>query len=63
MAKGGMPDVVAQGDSLSEVFVQVEGACDSPRYLRHLKCVSQTCDIVVTCRCYEHLGLVLEAPE
>ena len=59
----GVPEVVAQGNSLGEVLVQVESACDRPRYLRHLQRVCQPSDVVVAGGRDKHLGLVFEAPE
>ena len=63
VAKGRVPQVVAQGDSLGEILVQIEGARDRPRDLRHLQRMGQPSDEVVAGGRDKHLGLVLETPE
>ncbi len=60
---GVWPEVVAEGDRLGEVFVEVERAGDGAPDLRDFERVCETRDVVVAGRGDEHLRLVLEPPK
>ena len=41
MTEGGVAKIVAEGDGLGQVLVEVQGAGDGARDLHHLQCVRQ----------------------
>ena len=59
----GMPDVVAHGHGLDEIFIQAERTCHRAADLRDLERVRQTRAVVVADRREEDLGLVLQPAE
>src|SRR5439155_15272511 len=59
----GMPDVVAHGHGLDEIFIQAERTCHRAADLRDLERVRQTRAVVVADGREEHLRLVLEPAE
>ena len=61
--KGGVAQVVTEGDGLGEVLVQPECPRDGARDLRHFQGVGKPRAEVVALGCEEHLGLVGEPPK
>ncbi len=59
----GMAEVVAQGDGLGQVLVQVQGAGDGAGDLAQFQGVGQARAVMVAFGRDEHLGLVLQAAE
>ncbi len=67
VAERGMPDVVGEGEGLSEFAIEAEGLCDGGGDLGDFKCVGQAAAGVVAgeiaCQPGEDLGFSGEAPE
>src|ERR671910_3331349 len=63
MTEGGVAKIVAEGDGLGQVLVEVEGAGYGARDLHHLEGVGQAGAEVVAVGRDEDLGLVHEAAE
>ena len=63
VAEGGVADIVPEGGSFGEVFVQVEGASDGAGDLGDLQRVGEAGDVVIAGGGDEDLGLVFEASE
>src|SRR3990172_990817 len=63
MAKGGMAQVVAQGDGLGQVLIELQGPGYGAGGLGYFQGVGESGHIVVPFRVDEDLGLVLEAAE
>jgi hypothetical protein len=63
VAKGGMAEIVAEGRSFNEVFVQTDGASYGTRQLSDLEGVGESGARVVSDVGHEDLGLVLEPTE
>ena len=58
-----MSDVMSEGQSFRQVFVQTENGGNGPRYLRNLDRVCETVAKVVMKTGGEDLRLVFETPE
>jgi len=58
-----MSQVVSQGNGLGQIFIKVQRARYGSGDLGNLQCMSETRNVVVTERCYENLGFVLQPPE
>ncbi len=54
-----MPQVMAQGNSLGQVAVELQSDRHRPGDLRYFEHVGQTGAVMVSGRCQKHLGLVL----
>ena len=63
VAKGGMAQVVAQGDGLGQILVQPQGAGDGAGDLRDLQRVGQPGAVMVPLGRKKDLGLLLQAAE
>src|ERR671916_1383303 len=63
MTEGGVAEIVAEGDSLGQVLVEVQGAGDGARDLHHLQCVRQAGAEVVAIWGDKDLRLVHQTPE
>jgi hypothetical protein len=63
MAKRGVTEVVAQADSLGQVFIKIQGASNRARYLGDFQGVSEAGNIMVALRGNEYLSLMFEAAE
>jgi hypothetical protein len=63
MPERGMPEIMSQCDSLSQILIQAQGARDRPGNLRDLQRVSQARPRVIALRKGENLRLVFQAAE
>ena len=63
MAKGCMPQVMTQGNRLSQIFVEPKTDRHGPCDLRHLKHMGQPCPIMVSGRGEKNLGFMFQPPE
>ena len=61
MAEGCMAQVVAQGDGLRQVLVEIQSPGNGAGYLSNLQGVGEAGDVMVAQRRDEDLGLVFEA--
>ena len=63
VAEGGVPQVMAKRDGLSQILVQPERPCDGAGDLRHFQRMGEARAEVVALGSEEHLGLVGKPPK
>ena len=63
VAERGVTQIVAEGDGLGQVLVQIQRPGDGPCDLAHLEGVGEARPVMVPSRRDEDLGLVLEPAE
>ena len=63
MAKRGVTEIVAEGDGLSQGFVETEGRGDGPGDLGHLQHMGQSGAVMIASRGEKDLGFVFETAE
>ena len=61
MAKGGVAQVMGQGDGLDQIFIQPQGACDGAAELRHLQRMREPGAKQIALMVQKNLGFVNQA--
>ena len=63
VSKGRMAQIMSQGNGLSQILVQAQGAGNGTGNLCHFQRMGQTGTVMVTLRSQKYLGLMFESSE